>query len=169
MIRVVIIGPESTGKTTLSKALADQYNTVWVPEYAREYLNQLDRPYVQSDLLEIAKGQMESQIEAGKQAHGLLFCDTDLHVIKVWSEHKYGTCDPWILNQLKVQYYDLYIITDFDIPYEDDPLREHPEMRSYFFDIYLNLMKDNDKAFIVAQGDLKTRIKQAKKAIGALL
>ncbi len=169
MIKVAVIGPESTGKTTLTKELAKQYNTVWVPEYARDYLSQLDRPYVQSDLLEIAKGQIESQKKMRKQARELLFCDTDLHVIKVWSEHKYGVCDPWILNQLQLQYYDLYIITDFDIPYEEDPLREHPEMRSYFFDIYRNLMKDNDKAFIIAQGDLNARIEQAKKAIGALL
>ncbi|WP_323755233.1 ATP-binding protein [Roseivirga sp.] len=169
MIKVAIIGPESTGKTTLTKVLADQYNTVWVPEYARDYLNQLDRPYVQSDLLEIAKGQIDSQKLKKKAARELLFCDTDLHVIKVWSEHKYGTCDPWILNQLKVQYYDLYILTFFDVPYEDDPLRENPEMRPHFFDIYHNLMKDNDKAFIVAQGDLQTRLEQAKKAIGALL
>lgn len=169
MIKVAIIGPESTGKTTLTKALADQYNTVWVPEYCRDYLNNLGRPYVQSDLLEIAKGQMDSQKQKRKEAKEVLFCDTELHVIKVWSEHKYGECDQWILNQLEMQYFDLYILTDYNIPYEEDPLREHPEMRAYFFNIYHKLLEDSGKAFIVVQGDLQARIYQARKAIGALL
>ena len=169
MIKVAVIGPESTGKTTLTKALAEHYNTQWVPEYAREYLNKIDRPYVQSDLLEIAKGQMQLQRNACKGPATLVFCDTDLHVIKVWSEHKYGNCDPWILNQLQIQYFDLYILTDFDIPYEDDPLREHPEKRDYFFDIYKQLLQDQDRAFIIVKGDLESRICQAKKAIGHLL
>ncbi|MGW8122737.1 AAA family ATPase [Roseivirga echinicomitans] len=169
MIRVAVIGPESTGKTTLTKELAIQYNTVWVPEYAREYLSQLDRPYVQSDLLEIAKGQVESQKQKLKEANEVIFCDTDLYVIKVWSEHKYGECDQWILNQLDMQFIDLYILTYFDIPYEEDPLREHPEMRAHFFDIYHKLMIDSKKTFIVVEGDSQTRINKAKKAIGALL
>jgi len=169
MIKVAVIGPESTGKTTLTQALAEHYNTTWVPEYAREYLNKLDRPYLQSDLLEIAKGQMERQIEARKEGKELIFSDTDLNVIKVWSEHKYGNCDPWITNQLHIQYFDLYILTDFEIPYEQDPLREHPEMRQHFFDIYLGLMEEQETTFIIAKGSLENRIAQAKKAIGHLL
>lgn len=169
MIKVAVIGPESTGKTTLAKSLAEHFNTVWVPEYARTYLNQLDRPYVQSDLLEIAKGQMESEKALERSANGILFCDTDLHVIKVWSEYKFGECDPWILNRLETQYYDFFLLTFFDIPYEVDPLREDPEERPYFFDIYYNMLLKRDLHFAVIQGSHNERIELAKKMVSSLL
>lgn len=169
MIKVAIIGPESTGKTTLTESLANYYHTVWVREYSRDYLTNLERPYVQSDLLEIAKGQIESKKAMEKEAKNILFCDTDLYVIKVWSEYKYGECDPWILNRLATQYFDLYILTYYDIPYEDDPLRENPNERPYFFNIYHKLLTEGKQSFIVVKGSMGQRLDQAKKVIGTLL
>src|SRR5690606_1258045 len=101
--------------------------TVWVPEYAREYLLNLSRNYQQKDLYEIAEGQMEAENNALEQANRFLFCDTDLYVIKVWSEHKYNACDYRVLQEIAVRNYDLYLLTDIDIPWIYDPLREHPE------------------------------------------
>ncbi len=134
--RIVIIGPESTGKSTLTSGLACYFDTVFVQEYAREYLEELSRPYLEEDLLIMARRQVALEEERAMQArNGLLFCDTDLQVIKVWSEDKYGRCDPWILGQIAVRKYDLYLLTDIDMLWQDDPLREHPEpeMRAYFF------------------------------------
>jgi NadR type nicotinamide-nucleotide adenylyltransferase len=167
MIRVAIIGSESTGKTDLAKALAKEYNGAYVPEFAREYLNGLSNPYVQSDLLIIAKGQVNS-LEKNDSAN-VLIADTDLHVIKIWSEHKYENCDPWIIQELNKQAFDLYILTYFDIPYEEDPLRENPEDRAYFFEIYLDLLTTNEMPFIVAKGSREARLKMAMNRIDALL
>jgi NadR type nicotinamide-nucleotide adenylyltransferase len=169
MIKIAVIGPESTGKTTIAKELASHFNTVWVPEYAREFLNTLGRPYVQSDLIEIAKGQLKAEHDMAKKANNFLFCDTDLQVIKVWSEHKYGDCDPWILNQIETHYYDFYFLTFFDIPYEQDELRENPEERPYFFDIYYQLLMKKGQQFAVVQGNAEERIEYAKRMVSALL
>jgi len=142
MKKVVILGPESTGKSTLSRQLAAHYQTEWVPEYARQYLDELDRPYEQHDLLAIAAGQLRLEDEKARQARHLLICDTDLYVIKVWSEHKYGECDPRILEQIAARQYDLYLLTYIDIPWEDDPQREYPDpqMREYFYHIYRDIV-----------------------------
>lgn len=167
MIKVALIGPESTGKTDLAKVLAKEYQGTYVPEFSREYLNKLKSPYQQKDLLKIAKGQVEA-LEF-KDAAAILIADTELHVIKVWSDYKYGNCDPWILEELNNQTFDLYILTYFDIPYEDDPLRENPEERAYFFDIYFNLLTKSKLPFIVVKGNREVRLKMAMKRIDALL
>jgi len=166
MKRIAIIGPESTGKTDLAIALAKHYNGALVPEYAREYLHQLDRPYNQDDLLQIAKGQVAA---VEKITADLLIADTDLHVIKVWSEYKYGNCDPWIIQQLDKQAFDLYILTYYDIPYEADPLRENPKERAYFFEIYKKLLIDSSIPFLIVKGSREERFKLAMNRIDTLL
>ena len=167
MKKIAIVGPESTGKTDLAMALANQYDGVFIPEFSREYLNKIDRPYSQDDLLHIAKGQLNS-IE-DKEDDQLLIADTDLHVIKVWSEYKYGNCDPWILDQIVKQTFDLYILTHYDIPYEEDPLRENPEERVYFFEVYLKLLTTSKLPFLIVKGSRAERLKLAMKRIDSLL
>lgn len=166
--RITITGPESTGKSTLSANLATALNTVWVPEYAREYLNQLGRPYEESDLLEIAKGQIRSEDALAKKANNYLICDTDLLVIKIWSEHKYGRCHPWILEQLAQRKYVLHILTYIDIPWEEDPLREHPDLRSYFYQRYKKELETMGVTFIEAKGDPQQRLQQSLETIHSL-
>lgn len=166
--KIAIVGPESTGKSTLSEQLAHHYHTHWVPEYARTYLNRLDRAYEEADLLQIARGQIQAEhqlIEGASQS--LLFCDTDLYVIKVWSEHKYNTCDPWILQQIARRHYDLYLLTDIDLPWQYDPQREHPEpgMREYFFNVYLDIMIHAGVPWAVISGNYPTRFEAARSAI----
>lgn len=163
--RIAVTGPESTGKSTLSAALAKALNTIWVPEYAREYLNALGRPYQEQDLLEIAKGQLRSEDQLADKASAYLICDTDLWVIKIWSEHKYGRCHPWILEQLKERRYALHILTYIDIPWEEDPLREHPDLRAYFYNTYKATLVAHGINFIEVKGDLEERVKKTLKAI----
>ena len=170
--KVVILGPESTGKSTLSSALAQHFHTSWAVEYAREYIEQLDRSYIESDLLKIAKGQVateESAIE--KASNGITFFDTNLFVIKVWSEHRFKNCHPWILEQIAQRPYDLYLLADVDMPWEYDPQREYPEleMRSYFFELYKSLAAESGVPSVVISGNEEERLKAAIVAIGKYL
>ncbi|MGY6520301.1 MAG: AAA family ATPase [Mongoliitalea sp.] len=168
--KVVIIGPESTGKSTLAQQLADHFDCLWVEEYAREYLKNLDRPYEFDDLLSIAQGQLSLEDRLAAQSDELLICDTDLHVIQVWSEHKYGKVHEWVKQQIEDRNYDLYLLTNIDIPWEDDPLREHPdpEMRCHFFELYKQLLEKSPTSFNIISGSSKERLESAIKTVNGL-
>ncbi|HLT08603.1 MAG TPA: ATP-binding protein [Cyclobacteriaceae bacterium] len=169
--KVVIIGPESTGKSTLAKGLAERFNEPWVEEFAREYLERLAKPYDYDDLLKIAQGQIALEEKRANEAQKVLFCDTDLHVIQVWSNHKFGKTHPWIVQQIEQRKYDLYFLTAIDIPWQKDPLREHPqpEMRQYFFDIYTNILKDKDAPYHLISGSPHQRLDQATQILMTFL
>lgn len=170
--KIVVIGPESTGKSTLSSELARQYQAAWVPEYAREYIDGLQREYQEEDLLAIAKGQIAAEeMESRKAGGGLLFCDTDLYVIKVWSEHRYNTCHPWILEQIAQRKYDCYLLTYIDIPWTEDPQREHPqpEMREYFYRIYRDIVANSGIPWTDIRGSYTERLAKAIKTVDDLL
>lgn len=169
--KVVVIGPESTGKSTLSEALAAHFGCEWVPEFAREYLENLGRPYRYEDLLAIAKGQLHLEDQMASDQNGLLICDTDLQVIMVWSQHKFGKVDPWIEYQIKVRKYDLYLLTNIDIPWQEDPMREHPEptMREYFFEQYHKLLVASHVPFHVVSGNQSERYGRAVDQVKASL
>lgn len=159
--KIVVIGSESTGKSTLSKALAQQLKTSWVEEYAREYLEANGNNYCYDDLRLIAEGQIER--EDKKEAKRHLICDTDLYVLKVWSEHRFGkTCD-YILQEIARRKYDAYILCNIDLPWCADPQREHPqpEMRSYFYNIYKDIVQQSGVPFIIASGNDEERLETA--------
>ncbi len=168
--RILILGPESTGKSTLAEKLAKHFAEPWVPEVAREYLEKLDRPYAYEDLLQIGKQQMQLEDELAMQAHNYLFCDTDLRVIQVWSQHRYGKVDPWVLEEIARRTYDLILLCAPDLPWQADPLREHPEleMREEFFAQYLQLTKQSGFPFKIIAGDPVKRISAAVEAIRSL-
>ncbi|MGI9543852.1 MAG: AAA family ATPase [Cyclobacteriaceae bacterium] len=167
--KIVLIGPESTGKTTLARKLAKHYGTTWVPEYAREFLNALDRPYQKSDLLEIAKGQLEQEDEATSSAKGILICDTNLWVLKVWSEYKYGSCHSWIEEQINQRFYDYYLLTNIDIVWQADPQREHPDQREGLFQIYHQHLSNQAVPFEILNGNLEVRFQRAITLIDSLV
>ncbi|WP_291778528.1 ATP-binding protein [Cecembia sp.] len=160
--KVVVIGPESTGKSTLTEELANHFSCPWVPEFAREYIEQLNRPYVYDDLLKIAKGQIQLEDIKSKQSQNLLICDTDLHVVQVWSSHKFGKVHDWVAEQTSHRKYDLYLLTNIDIPWQEDPQREHPdpEMRKYFFKLYKNLLFSKGLPFEVISGSPTERLQK---------
>jgi NadR type nicotinamide-nucleotide adenylyltransferase len=161
--RILILGPESTGKSTLAADLASHFQEPWVPEFARDYLENLSRPYEFEDLSEIAKGQIQLEENLALKASSYLFVDTDLRVIKVWSEHKFKKVNSWILDEIKRRTYAKILVTDIDLPWEADPLREHPEpgMRQYFLDKYLELAQKSGFPFQLISGNHQTRLDQA--------
>ena len=167
--KVAVIGPECTGKSELSAALADYFKTIWVPEYARGYLENLTRPYQQHDLLTIAHGQMRLEEAWAPEVKRVMICDTNLYVIKVWSEFKFGTCDEDIIKNISTRKYDLYLLTYVDIPWQEDPQREHPDKRQQLYDIYLQEMKGQSVPFVEIRGERDQRRKTAIDAIEKLL
>ncbi|ADR23276.1 hypothetical protein MATR_28750 [Marivirga tractuosa] len=136
MKKIAIIGPESTGKSTLTKGLADHFHEPFVPEFGRKYLEENGSQYEKSDLLKISKGILEAEQEQAKNAKHFLFCDTDLIMMKVWYEVKYGECHPYVLDKLSQKPYDFYLLCAPDLPWEADPLRENPNMREELYDRY---------------------------------
>ncbi|HEX8428206.1 ATP-binding protein [Hymenobacter sp.] len=173
MLVVAVTGPESTGKTTLSRQLAAYYHTSWVPEYARAYLEENGPDYTLPDLEAIARGQLEAEAravtEAQAQSHAVLLADTDLLVIKVWAEHAFGHCPSWILERLAQQHYDLVLLLSVDLPWEPDPLREHPHLRQHFFQVYQQALQDQKVNFAVISGTYDQRFNQARLLVDELL
>lgn len=165
MKKIVFIGPESTGKTTMSRLIAEKLNEPWVPEFAREYLEKTNGTYQKGDLLQIAKGQLESEEEKTNVASKYLFCDTDLIVIKVWSEHIYKGCDEWILNQIDSRNYDHYFLCKNDFPWKADSLRENPSDGDYFFELYYKTLIKLNKSFQILEGSIDNRLKTIEKTL----
>ncbi|TGV02891.1 AAA family ATPase [Flavivirga rizhaonensis] len=173
-IKVVLFGPECTGKTTLSRQLAKYYNSVYVPEYMREYLqNKWDNEgevCVQEDLLSIAEGQMKLENELAKETESVLVCDTNLLEIKVYSEAYYsGSCDPLIKKYALENTYDLYFLTYIDILWEADDLRDKPEDREGMFKVFQNELIKSKKPYVLLKGDKNQRLETAIKHIDKLL
>ena len=174
IIKVVLFGPESTGKTTLSEKLARHYNTVWVPEYAREYLqdkwNNERKTCESKDLLPIAEGQMRLENDLATKATALLICDTDLLETKVYSEAYYlGYCDPILEKHALENQYDLYLLTYIDIPWAADDLRDKPNERERMFLYFKDTLEKYNRNFVILKGDKKTRLKTAVQHIDSLL
>ncbi|NMM46822.1 AAA family ATPase [Marinigracilibium pacificum] len=167
-LRIAVTGPESSGKTTLSKKLADHFKGIWIPEYAREYLTNIDRQYTEHDLPEIAKGQWWLWENIKNNKTDLFIADTDLLVIKIWSEYKYGYTHPFIKYLLKKQNFDGYILTKADIPWEEDELRENPLDRDKLFNMYLNELKNQATPYIVVEGQEPERSQIAIDFINSL-
>ncbi len=165
MKKIVITGPECTGKTTLTKALAEHYQTHWVPEYAREYLNSLNRKYEEKDLLEIARGQLALEREIERKSNHLLFCDTDLTVIKVWQEYKYGRCFDEVSEIMKSKNYQLHLLMTPDIPWEFDKQRENPDNRKELFDMYKSELDQCKYKYQTISGSFDSRLNAAIKAV----
>lgn len=173
-IKVVLFGPESTGKTTLSRQLARHYNSIWVPEYARKYLqdvwNNERRTCEPKDLLPIAEGQMKLENELAKKTNSVLICDTDLLETKVYSEAYYvGTCDPILEKYAIENTYNLYFLTYIDVPWEADDLRDKPDDRERMFEAFENTLKKYNKPYVILKGSKRQRLEKAVNHINELL
>ncbi len=174
LVKIVLFGPESTGKTTLSDQLARHYNTVWAPEYAREYLqkkwNNERKTCEQEDLLPIAVGQMKLENKSAKKADKVLICDTDLLETKVYSEAYYGGfVDPLLDKAAITNTYDLYFLTYIDTPWEADDLRDRPEQRAEMFAAFESALQKYHRPYIILKGDKETRLKKAVSEIDKII
>lgn len=173
-VKIVLFGPESTGKTTLAKQLAKHYNSVWVPEYAREYLqdkwNNEGKTCEPSDLLPIAQGQIRLENTLANKTDSVLICDTDLLETKVYSEVYYrGTCNPILEKYALENTYDLYFLTYIDTPWEPDDLRDKPEHRKEMFEAFQNTLIKYNRPYVLLKGSEKKRLEVAVKHINNLL
>lgn len=195
--KIVILGPESTGKSTLCKQLAEHYKTLWCPEYAREYLLKHGMNYNFDDLLTIAKGQIALEDkyaeEVGKTGgpedrrviaddniisseladsitSGLLFIDTDMYVMKVWCEFVFDNCHRFILDQIVERKYDLYLLCNVDLPWVEDELREYPDLesRQRLYYIYKDIMINQPIPWIDVSGGYEERLQKAVRAVDTL-
>jgi NadR type nicotinamide-nucleotide adenylyltransferase len=175
MKKIVVIGPESTGKSTLCKQLAAHYNTTRCPEYAREYLLKHGNKYNYDDLLTIARGQVALEDKITKSATRNLqppiFVDTDMYVIKVWCEFVFGKCHRYIIDQIAKRKYDLYLLCNTDLPWVKDELREYPDLhtRQKLYHIYKEIMINQPVPWIEISGNNEERLQKAITAVDKLL
>lgn len=167
-MKIAITGPESTGKTTLAKGLAKEFDTIWIPEFAREYLEQKGGKYNFEDIEIIAKEQEKTWKRANQNE--VVFFDTEFTVLKIWSEIKFGKVSPYIIDSLETQEFDHYFICDpKGVEWEEDPLREHPERREEFFELYLRVMHSNNRSFTILSGEWNQRLKKAIEVVNQLI
>ncbi len=174
LTKVVLYGPESTGKTTLAKQLAEHYNTLWVPEFMRDYLQKkldIEKKLVgKEDLIPIAKGQLQLEKEASQQVENLLICDTNLLELKVYSEYYYdGFCPSEIKNEATKNNYSIYLLTYVDTPWEADDLRDRPHNRQEMFRIFEAELKKHNFPYKILKGNEEERFENAVKIIDELL
>jgi NadR type nicotinamide-nucleotide adenylyltransferase len=166
MKRIVIIGPESTGKSTLCEQLSAHFSCDYVPEYAREYLDKNGADYSYEDVLRMAKGQLCSESELSEDIP-FHFMDTNLYVFKVWIEEKYKKEVSWIEDAIEMTRYDLYILCDIDLPWEEDEYREHgnPEDRLRLYNRYLELIKKDGTPYLIVSGSEEERLNKVLQEI----
>ncbi len=185
--KIVIIGPESTGKSTLCEQLANHFETLWIPEYAREYLEKNGIDYSYEDLLTIAKGQIASEEISSYQLSAmsneqsaihdarftihpsLLFIDTDMYVMKVWCEFVFNKCHNWILNRIAERKYDCYFLCNIDLEWIKDALREYPDkkVREKLYQYYKDIMINQTVPWFDISGSYDERFEKTVKIIEA--
>ncbi len=180
--KIVIIGPESTGKSSLCQQLAEHYEAVWCPEYAREYLLTNGTNYTFDDLLIIAKGQLALEQEYlnkaiekwqnsnTKTAQPLLLVDTDMYVMKVWCEYVFGKCHQFIIDKIVESTCDLYLLCNIDLPWIEDELREYPDLKSReeLYHIYKDILINQQVPWVNISGNYEERLQIAVEAINTI-
>ena len=182
MKKIVIIGPESTGKSTLCQNLAVHYKTDWVKEYAREYLLKNGTDYSFENLLAIARGQIDNEEQAIKKwnashrseignRQSAIFLDTDMYVMKVWCEFVFDKCHHWILNRIVERKYDLYLLCNTDLPWVKDELREYPDLvtREKLYHHYKDIMVNQHVPWVDISGNYEERFQKAIAAVDAII
>ncbi len=163
--RIALTGPESSGKTTLCRELAKHYQTVWVPEFAREYVAHIGRKYTLEDIEHCYKEQLKEEERLLQEAHQYIFIDTELITAKVWSEDVFKKVPQWIEENIELAKYDLYLLTSHDLPWQQDPVRENPHRREFFFEWYKRELEERHFPFSIISGNGNERLLNAVSAI----
>jgi len=169
ILKIAIVGPESTGKSTMSAYLAKHYNTVWVPEYAREYCEKLTEAPTFQDEINMFHGQLALEKELLPKANRILICDTTFITVKIWSDQMFGRSPQEVLDELPKHTYDLYLLLNIDLPWQDDPLRDFPTMREHFMAVWHKELDAINANYIVISGTGEERYQNAIAAIDAHL
>lgn len=163
--KIAVTGPESSGKSDLCQELARHYQTVWVPEYARQYLESLERRYTYEDLEYIARQQTALEQEMLPEAHRFLFCDTELINIRIWAEYRFGQCPEYVIQGIRDADYDLYLLCTPDIPWEPDPLRENRDDRDALFALFRQHLENGEKKYRIISGLGEKRVARAREIL----
>ena len=168
MTKVIVTGPESSGKTTLCKQLSEQFKILFTEEFSRKYIDNLDREYLLEDLVIIAKRQLKNE-QLTRSNKQLSLHDTDLITLKIWSEYKYGNCNDWITSQIEQQKQEkrFYFLCSPDIPWESDPQRENPHNRDELFEIYKVELEQLGHNYFILEG--QKRLENSIKKITELI
>jgi NadR type nicotinamide-nucleotide adenylyltransferase len=175
IFKIVVIGPESTGKSTLCQRLSDHFNTGWCKEYARDFLLQHGTDYTYDDLLKVAKGQANAEdvfIQSMQwNEKKLAFIDTDMYVMKVWCEFVFGKCHPYILNEILHRSYDGYLLCKPDLPWVRDELREYPDLktRSLLYHHYRDILINQSTPWFEVNGEDPSRTAGAVEWVEQLI
>ena len=167
--KIAVVGPESTGKSTMSAYLANYYHTIEVPEYAREYCAALTRDCTMEDEMNMFHGQLALEQELAPQANRLLICDTTFITIKIWCDEWFGYTPQEVLNKLNQHPYDFYLLLNIDLPWQDDPLRNFPNQREHFMQVWHQELQTLDADYVVIEGTGQQRYNNAVTAVDAYL
>ncbi len=167
--KIAVVGPESTGKSTISKQLAEHYLTVWVPEFAREYCEKLTLPCTWQDEINMFHGQLKLENQLLPQARNILICDTTFLTVKIWSDYTFGNSAQEVLDELPKHPYDFYLLMDIDLPWQEDPLREFPNLREYFMQVWHTELQALEANYKVISGSHTERLENAVKAVDYFL
>jgi NadR type nicotinamide-nucleotide adenylyltransferase len=167
--RVCVFGPESTGKSTLARDLAAHYGTVFVDEYARGLLDHKSGQCDPEDIPRIARGQVASEDAMARQANRVLFCDTDLLTTTIWSDVLFSDCPQWIRDEAERRQYDLYLLTDVDVPWVDDSQRYFPHAREAFMKRCVDALESRGRPHVIVSGSWDERFVQACRAVDEIL
>jgi len=166
--KIAIVGPESTGKTTLAIAIGTSLNVPVVREFARQYLEDRDGEYEEDDLIEIAKGQLLLEAEGLKGNPEIIICDTNVLEIEAWGLFKYKRTDPLVKKMSSTSSYDLYLLSYPDLPWVKDPLRENQHDLMELFELYRQLLKERKLKHFIVRGTGDLRLVNALEAIKKL-
>lgn len=167
--KIAIVGPESTGKSTISQQLAKYYNVPWVPEYARYYCAALTTDCTLQDETNMFHGQVALEESVLAMADtDFIICDTTFVTVKIWSDEMFGETPQVVLDELHKRPYDLYLLLDIDLPWQEDPLRDFPTMREHFMEIWHKELKELNANYVVI-GGIENRLQNAIAAINNFL
>jgi NadR type nicotinamide-nucleotide adenylyltransferase len=169
ILKIAVVGPESTGKSTMSEYLAEHYQTVWVPEYARGYCEALTAPPTWQDEINMFYGQVALEEEYLPKANKILICDTTFITVKIWSDYTFGRSPQEVLDELPKHPYDLYLLLNIDLPWEEDPLRDFPHMREHFMEVWYKELDELKANYALITGTGPGRYQNAVKAVDRFL
>lgn len=166
LMKIAVVGPESTGKSTIAQAVARHFNTVCVPEYAREYCKNLHNEYTLQDEVNMYYGQIALEDTLIPLANNnILLCDTTILTVKIWCDHLFGNTPQEVKDEIQQRPYDLYLLMDIDLPWEEDPLRDFPEQRDHFMEVWKQELKQLKARYAIISGMGSERLENALAAI----